>query len=455
MVVTLLFLAYANVAATHLLLPAVDLGPDIVLMPYVLALLGAMAVSSRYLQIFANRFNQLSWIDSAQITTRQMVYVALFIFALMFATKDRAISRIFLGSYLGLFWLLGLFLNRAMPRFLSRQLFERDQKAPTLFIGSATEGGRLKDWMLNKEVLGLHLVGMLTEEGVPAKDSAYPFLGPIESLARVIEQHSVAQVVVLSIPSNRVAGRMLIETCQERGCRLLIYSNLAEVLQHPLTLVREEGHTFYSLQDEPLEDPFNRILKRAFDVMISLPVVVVILPPLCVWVWLMQLVQAPGGLFFVQQRAGRRGRHFNLFKFRSMYATERNPEGEAVQAKQSDDRVFPFGRFIRRTSLDEFPQFFNVLRGEMSIVGPRPHMLAHDAQFSRFYKAYRTRHFTKPGITGLAQTRGFRGEITDPQLLQQRVENDLLYIANWSIWLDLQITLKTAWQVVRAPKTAY
>ena len=455
MIMTLLFLGYANIAANHWLSPLVDLDPNNVLMPYVLALLSAMALSSRYLQVFAKRFHQLSWVDSARITSCQAVYVALFIFALMFATKDRGISRIFLGSYLGFFWLLGLFLNRALPRFLSRQVFGQNQKAPTLFVGSASESDRLNDWMRNKEALGILPIGILTEEGVPAEDSAYTFLGPIEALGRVIEEHAIAQVIVLSIPTHRVAGRLLIETCQERGCRLLIYSNLADVLQHPMVLLREDGHTFYSLQDEPLEDPFNRILKRCFDLVVSLPVVLFILPPLCLGVWLMQLVQAPGGLFFVQARSGRQGRHFNLFKFRSMFAGNREAGTEAVQAKKGDGRVFSFGRFMRRTSLDEFPQFFNVLRGEMSIVGPRPHMLVHDEEFSRFYRGYRTRHFTKPGITGLAQIRGFRGEITDPQLLQQRVENDLYYIANWSIWLDLQITVKTAWQVFFAPKSAY
>lgn len=455
LVMALLFLAYASVAGSHVLLPVVDLEPNIELMPYVLAIVAAMMISARQLSFFAGRLHDLSWVEAAQISSRQMAYVALFIFALMFATKDRGVSRIFLGTYLGLFWMLGVLLNRGLPRFLARQLFGRHQRAPTLFVGSANQLARLQDWMAHKEALGLLPIGILTEEGVPAPGSPYPFLGPIENLPGVIEERGVAQVIALAIPSHRQAGRLLIETCQEKGCRLLIYSNLSEVLQHPLTLLREEGLTFYSLQDEPLEDPLNRLLKRGFDILLSLPVVVAILPPLCVLVWLVQRVQAPGPLFFVQERAGRRGRRFNLFKFRSMYDSARDAKAEAVQAQRNDNRVYAFGRFIRRSSLDEFPQFFNVLRGDMSIVGPRPHMLAHDEEFSRFYKAYRTRHFTKPGITGLAQVRGLRGEITDPRLLQQRVENDLYYIANWSIWLDLQITMKTVGQVFRAPGSAY
>ena len=128
---------------------------------------------------------------------------------------------------------------------------------------------------------------------------------------------------------------------------------------------------------------------------------------------------------------------------------------EAVQASKGDSRIYPFGQFLRKTSLDEFPQFLNVLLGSMSIVGPRPHVPAHDKLFAQQMNAYRTRFFAKPGITGLAQCNGFRGEITEPALLQHRIEFDLQYIATWSIWLDLQITFKTAYQVLFPPKTAY
>jgi lipopolysaccharide/colanic/teichoic acid biosynthesis glycosyltransferase len=169
----------------------------------------------------------------------------------------------------------------------------------------------------------------------------------------------------------------------------------------------------------------------------------------------MQQLQAPGKLLFAQRRSGQRGNEFQMLKFRSMYEAAPGAATESEQARVGDKRIYPFGAFLRRTSLDEFPQFLNVLLGSMSIVGPRPHMPEHDNRFSQFYRGYRTRHFAKPGITGLAQIRGFRGEITDPTLLQQRVENDLLYISNWSIWLDLLITIKTVRHVIFPPKTAY
>lgn len=449
----LAFLSYANVIRY---LPYGDLSPDVVLTPYLLCVFAGMAVSSRSLLLVAQKFHRLTWVDAARLSFRQVVFVALFIFTLMFATKDRAISRIFLGSYLCWLWVLLLFVNQIMPQVLSRMFFQKAHRIPTLFVGAEHQIGRLKNWLASKEVLGIQPIGYLSEHSVvndPTQD--LPFLGAIEELPLVIERKMVAQVIVLAMPDSPEQSRAILEACQDTGCRLLIYSNLSDKLQHPLVSVIEEGHTFYSLQEEPLEDPLNRVAKRIFDIAVSLPVVAFILPPLCLWVWLVQRIQAPGRLLFVQNRAGLRRNEFKIFKFRSMRDTAYEAQHEAVQARKGDDRIYPFGHFLRKSSLDEFPQFLNVLRGEMSIVGPRPHMPVHDAEFSRYYRGYRTRHFAKPGITGLAQTRGFRGEITDPAMLKQRVQNDIFYIANWSIWLDFHITVKTVVQVIRPPKTAY
>lgn len=449
----LLLLGYANVFG---FLPFDGLAADVKLTPYLMCVLGGMLIAARAVTQVASRFHRIKWVDAAQIAFRQVIYVALLIFALMFATKDRLVSRIFLGSYLCWLWLLMVFINQMLPHFLSRVFFQRQHQLPTLFVGTVEQIGRLKNWMASKQVLGIQPVGYLSEHAMPRDPNDFmPFLGSIEQLGDMIERMVVAQVIVLEMPTSAQLSRQILETCQNHGCRMLIYSNLSEKLQHPLVSVVEEGHTFYSLQEEPLEDPLNRIVKRIFDIALSLPVVVLVLPVLCAWVWLMQRIQAPGKIFFRQKRAGLRRNEFEIVKFRSMYDTSYEAKHEAVQARKGDARIYPFGSFLRKSSLDEFPQFINVLRGEMSIVGPRPHMPVHDAEFSRYYKSYRTRHFAKPGITGLAQTLGFRGEITDPMLLKQRVQSDIYYIANWSIWMDIQITIRTFWQVCRPPKTAY
>ena len=432
-----------------------QLSEDLNFLPYLLCVTVGMLLSGRFVQQLASSFHRLNWANAAWLATRQVGTVVLLVFAFMFAFKDRGMSRLFMGSYLALCWFTLVLLNQGLPRMLSRLFFEQHRRIPTLFVGSVRSLGRLKSWLASKEVLGLQAAGFLTLEGDTPEQSDPPFLGGLPDLPHRIEEKGAVQVIMLEIPRTNVEGRFIIETCQNKGARLLIYSNLAEQLQHPLVTVTESGHQFYTLQEEPLEDPFNRILKRVFDVTISLPVVLLALPPLVILVWLMQRLQAPGSLFHIQERTGYGHHHFRMLKFRSMYQADRDEKSEAKQASKGDARIYPFGRFLRRTSLDEFPQFWNVLIGEMSAVGPRPHLIVHDNLFAKQMNAYRTRFFVKPGITGLAQCNGFRGEITDPALLQKRVEHDLNYIANWSIWIDLVITAKTVKQIVFPPKSAY
>jgi putative colanic acid biosynthesis UDP-glucose lipid carrier transferase len=160
-------------------------------------------------------------------------------------------------------------------------------------------------------------------------------------------------------------------------------------------------------------------------------------------------------LFFKQERVGMAGKRFVIWKFRSMYFEEKSEEDEAVQAQTGDNRVFAFGKTMRRFSIDELPQFINVLMGDMSLVGPRPYLKAHDHLFQKSYKSYRIRQFVKPGVTGPAQCRGLRGEFTDDALVSKRIELDFAYVGSWSIWTDMIIILRTVGQVLFPPKSAY
>jgi len=248
---------------------------------------------------------------------------------------------------------------------------------------------------------------------------------------------------------------LLPELCQEYGCRLVIYNDVVLRYSYPLVPATEGGRLFYTLRREPLEDPWNRLIKRLYDLALAIPVVVLLLPPLSAWVWMIQQVQAPGPLFHVRERRGYLGGTFRMLKFRSMHVRLENAAEESEQARPHDDRTFPFGRFMRRRSLDELPQFWNVLAGDMSIVGPRPYMPYLDESFRRQVRGYRTRVSVKPGITGLAQSLGYRGEILESEMLNRRVYWDAHYISHWSLWLDLQITARTLLHIFRPPSTAY
>jgi lipopolysaccharide/colanic/teichoic acid biosynthesis glycosyltransferase len=305
-----------------------------------------------------------------------------------------------------------------------------------------------------RTLVGLQAVGFLSFNGA-AKNDAPGYLGSVTQLPGLIEKLSIGQVVLLELPRDPEQARQILTLCQERGCRLLIHHDIDERLEHPLMVVEEDGHQFLTLHDEPLEEPLNRVLKRLFDVVVALPVVMFVLPPLAACVWLMQRFQSPGPLLHIRPRSGEQRTPFRMFKFRTMRVAPVDEKAEASQASADDVRIYPFGHFLRRHSLDEFPQFWNVLTGEMSIVGPRPVMPLLDEEFERLVRSYRSKHWVKPGITGLAQSRGFRGEIKTDEQLQERIRLDLYYIAHWSIWLDAQITLRTFWQVFFPPKSAY
>ena len=205
---------------------------------------------------------------------------------------------------------------------------------------------------------------------------------------------------------------------------------------------------------EPLDNPINCLMKRTLDLAVAIPVVCFVLPPLTLLVAIAHRLQSPGPVFHRQERSGLNRQIFHIFKFRTMQVGSEAQRG--TQATRDDSRVFPFGRFLRKTSLDEFPQFINVLLGEMSVSGPRPHLLEHDQKFAAMVGSYYMRHFVKPGITGLAQSEGFRGEVIGrPELLQKRIDHDLRYVNIWSLELDLRIIASTARQVVRPPRAAY
>ncbi|OAM88320.1 sugar transferase [Termitidicoccus mucosus] len=428
---------------------------------YLLAVVGGALLGSRHYRPAGKRLGYLSWMEILQITRRQLVRIALILFAVAFATKDTDISRLFLLSYLAAATVLLYILNATLPSALSR-LFFKANTVRTLFIGPPSEVHRLRGWIVRQEHLGVEPVGYVSDEEPRAGDAAgasvlpaLPRFGCTGDLKEVLAAHNIAQVVLLQFYVDREYSSKLIQAAQGFGCRVRIYNNLSTYYDHPVSVEDEGDYTFFTLNDEPLENPVNRILKRALDIAISLPVVVLVLPPLTFFVWLIQRIQSTGPIFYPQLRSGINKRRFHIWKFRTMHTASQTKEQERVQARQGDSRVYPFGRFLRRTSLDEMPQFINVLIGEMSVSGPRPHMIEHDEEFAKILRNYYSRHHVKPGITGLAQSMGLRGEISEVALLEKRIGYDLIYISKWSLLLDIKILFATVRQVIFPPKTAY
>ncbi|RTY85243.1 exopolysaccharide biosynthesis polyprenyl glycosylphosphotransferase [Flavobacterium sp. LS1P28] len=207
-----------------------------------------------------------------------------------------------------------------------------------------------------------------------------------------------------------------------------------------------------SLRNILLDDSLNKVIKRVFDILFSVVVILGLLSWLTIILAIFIKWESKGPLFFIQKRNGLNYKEFNCYKFRSM---ELNDEADINQVSKNDIRVTTVGQFIRKTSIDELPQFLNVLFGDMSVVGPRPHMVSHTEMYALKVDKFMVRHFVKPGITGLAQTKGFRGEVETDKDIINRVKFDIFYLENWSILLDIKIVFNTIYNTIKGDEKAY
>lgn len=382
----------------------------------------------------------------------QTLWMAVVLAFFVVAAKDKSISRVFLFSWLPVLYVTLAAANAALPAWLARRFFQGARIERTLIYALHADLGYLGHWLRRQETLGIQVIGCLSDD--PRSDAVVgiPVLGGTDDLERVLTESRATQLLVPELPLFSNVLRFLAEVCEARGVRLLVYSDLERKFGQRVAMVEEDGLEFITLRGEPLESPFNRAAKRMLDIAIALPVVLGVLPLSAVVIWLVQRFQSPGPVFYRQPRAGMQNQTFHILKFRTMH-TDNAAVGR--QATANDDRVYPLGRHLRRFSIDELPQFINVLRGEMSVVGPRPHLAEHNEQWARALRNYHVRSFVKPGITGLAQVRGFRGEATTEEAIRLRALSDIDYIENWSFMMDLLIILRTGWHVVAPPRTAY
>ncbi len=366
-------------------------------------------------------------------------------------TKDGNISRLFLFCFSIALYVVLFVSGTVLPGFLARQTFRGINQERTLLAGPAHKAWQLREWLGRKSDLGIRTIGLVTDEPNGHGDEL-PVLGSLAEFARVVEEKSVTQIILVEIPLSAERLNEMVKTCEKLGVRLLIFNDLQEKIRHPIAHFEDDGFEFFGLRNEPLQNPLNRSFKRVVDIIVALPVVLLILPVLTLIVWLFQRMESPGPVFYTQERNGFQKQRFRIWKFRTMNVHNPNV---SQQATANDARIYPAGRWFRKLSIDEFPQFINVLKGDMSVVGPRPHLPEHDEQFARLTDNFYVRKFVKPGITGLAQVNGFRGETRDHGALQHRLEYDIEYLENWSLAADLAIIAQTAVQVVKPPKTAY
>jgi len=394
-----------------------------------------------------------SWVLAIRKSIRQAFLGLFCVFLVVFALQDTTDNlRSFFFSYVPWLYLTLLFSNYLLPRFLGKWAFSGDREERVALAGTGEQAAQIKPWLERKSLVGFRTVGLVCPQPAAAGGSPFPLLGSLENMGQILRERSITQVIVLDLSLGSPWVRQLTQLCEGAAVRLLALHDPNDYFNHTTTTFEDDGVRFIGLREEPLESPLNRFIKRLFDLVVALPVVLFILPFTTILVWILQRLQSPGPVFFKQQRTGMMGRPFTMLKYRSMHP---NHNCEAMQASKNDPRIFSTGKWLRKLSIDELPQFLNVLRGEMSVVGPRPHLPEHDEMFARVMRRYLIRKFIRPGITGWAQVNGFRGEILSEMDIKQRVESDIYYLERWSFSLDCLIVLKTAAHCVLPPRSAY
>lgn len=281
---------------------------------------------------------------------------------------------------------------------------------------------------------------------------AVPIIGNLRDCLSFVQANEVTEVYSTLSPELNPYLYELAHKAEEQLVRFKFVLDYKLFVNRSFHIDFVDNMPVLSLRSEPLEDTGNRIQKRLLDILVSTLVTVFILSWLTPILAILIKLESKGPVFFKQLRSGKNNKSFWCIKFRSL---RENDESDVKQVTKNDSRVTKLGRFMRKTNIDELPQFLNVLIGNMSVVGPRPHMLKHTEEFFAMYDKYMIRHFVKPGVTGLAQVKGYRGEIKEIGLLRKRIEHDIYYLENWSLMQDFKIILSTIFVSFKGDDAAY
>ena len=419
-------------------------------------------------------FSVVSWYIAAQFSnlysdlrskkfSEEIIYIlfTVFLFIILlsfflFMLRDRLyIQDKFLLLFLFALMFLVVSTKYMLRKYLHKILYTGRLNDNILLIGATQAAKDFYDTINIHFYYGYQCIGFLDNE--VKKLNGCTYLGTINDINTVLEENAVDEVIIALPNSQYEEVRTCMEACDLYGRRVRIIPDLYTYASSNIQINNIGMLPVINLRSLPQDRETNKIVKRAFDIIFSLSFFLIL-----GW-WLLPLIailiklSSKGPVLFKQERWGHNNKLIVCYKFRSMYheSPETDSNGKFMQASPNDTRVTPFGRFLRKWNLDELPQFWNVLLGNMSVVGPRPHVTPLNVSSMHKVERYMLRHLVKPGITGWAQVNGSRGETRTPHDMQKRVNHDLYYIHNWTFLLDCQIILQTIITIIKGDDNAY
>jgi putative colanic acid biosynthesis UDP-glucose lipid carrier transferase len=390
--------------------------------------------------------HDFSW-HLRRLILAELIYIG-FIFIYLVASKSHFISRQFLLIFFPLEIILLLIWHICRRQIMVVYRSHGKNFKRVIIIGDIDRIAEFSVWAEDNPAYGYHVEKALCYDGTEANYAL-----------RLKEELKVAHYDELIVLTGGSFGILLenqiqniIDQAENYGLRVMIAPSYMRSYSRRIQIDNLDGQTVLSVRSEPLQYLHNRVLKRLFDFLLSSIIFLLFYWWFHLIVGIVIKLSSPGPILFKQKRIGINDRSFTCYKFRTMYQTPEDEQdaenGFGQITAMTDHRVTRIGKLLRKTNLDELPQFLNVLIGNMSVVGPRPHMLEEDLYIRKKIPKYRLRQFIKPGITGWAAVNGYRGGTEDLELMKKRTEYDIWYVENWTFDLDLKIVLKTIWQMV-------
>ena len=379
----------------------------------------------------------------------QIVVTVLFIFL----AKEDLFTRNFIVLY-GVLLTISISLRTALFKNVLRSLRRKGKNVRNLLIIGAGEIGKnFSETIIRNPDFGYNFIGYL-DENVEDKS----IIGKTEDLDNIIKLKEIDEVVIILTSQSSEILEEIIRICNINAVRVHIIPDYFRFLSNRFQISAIGNFPIITARQEPLEEASRRFIKRTFDIVFSFLVLVFILSWLYPIIALLIKLNSKGKILFIQKRVGAKNEMFDCYKFRTL-TSESSQQNDAFKpVTMGDKRVTSIGKFLRKSNIDEIPQFFNVLKGDMSVVGPRPHAIPYQDLYGKIFEEIKMRHNVRPGLTGWAQVNGLRGDVEDTEENNRRtimrMKYDLWYIENWTMKLDLQIILMTVWQMIKGDTKA-
>ncbi|MDH4090058.1 MAG: undecaprenyl-phosphate glucose phosphotransferase [Cyclobacteriaceae bacterium] len=396
-----------------------------------------------------NKFSQYKSIISSILGALLLHFCLLMV--VLFATHSYQIDTSFL-PFVYLSSATFLLISRIVYKLTWRYFeFSGFDQRKVIIVGATHSGRALYDFFESHDFSKYNFKGFFDDSPDPLIIHRALIKGKFSEVAMFCLKENIDEIYFALPPGNETLLNEISKFADDNFIYLRITPDFGESVSDKYNVFMLDSIPVLTTRKEPLGVALNVWLKRLFDIVFSLTVILTVFPVLFPIIALAIKLDSKGPIFFKQPRQGKKNKLFDCYKFRTMYVGA----SPVRQATKDDPRITRVGRFLRKTNLDEIPQFINALMGNMSVVGPRPHISSQLEQYGQAIKKYKIRHFVTPGITGYAQVNGFRGETKEVKLMEKRVEYDVTYMENWSLSLDIKIIFLTVWNMIRGEKSAY